>query len=238
MFKVLESFAKESDVILDEILSEGARDRLVLASGGVARDFLTIFRRAIAIARERPVTHSRGAKIGAEDINRASGDHDATKRDELRRDITEDEQDDSPSTAEIGVVLSGIVEFCTEQAKSNCFLVERGRHDKYLKLIAELVDMRLIHLVRSRTSVGHRRGQAYVAYMLDLSQYTGERVKRDLATVEFWTSAGEDQMRHVRNICDPERSNTKHEDDGEDEDDKDDKDKNQRSRRRRRAKGA
>ena len=41
LFEVLGAFAKESGVVLDDILSDGARDRLVLASGGVARDFLT-----------------------------------------------------------------------------------------------------------------------------------------------------------------------------------------------------
>jgi hypothetical protein len=167
--------------------------------GGVARDFLTIFRRAVEIARERRDDHMRGPKIGAEDVNRASGDHDQTKRDELRRDTTEE-------PAEIEDALARIVTFCTERAMSNCFLVERGRHDQYIEMIAELVDMRLIHLVRSRTSVGHRKGHVYVAYMLDLSQYTGERKKRALEMVTFWESVGEDKMRHIKNIYDPERA--------------------------------
>jgi len=201
LFAVLAAFAKESGVNLEDILAEGSRDRLVLASGGVARDFLTIFRRAVDIARERPSDHIRGSKIGAEDVNRASGEHDQTKRDELRRDITEESE-------EIESALARIVGFCTEKAQSNCFLVEKDRHEQYIKLIAELVDMRLIHLVRSRTSVGHRKGKAYVAYMLDLSQYTGERKRQNLAMISFWTSQGEDQMRHVKNIYDPERGNT------------------------------
>lgn len=210
LFAVLGAFAKDAGVVVDEIMAEGARDRLVLASGGVARDFLTIFRRAIEIARERPPDHSRGSKIGAEDVNRASGDHDQTKRDELRRDITGESN-------EIEAALGQIVGFCTEKALSNCFLVEKDRHEQYIKLIAELVDMRLIHLVRSRTSVGHRKGKAYVAYMLDLSQYTGERKKQNIAMVEFWTSDGEDQMRAVKNIYDPERRSTAEGDDAPDD---------------------
>ncbi len=53
LIRILEQFAKESGLKLDEFLTDGAKDRLVLASGGVARDFLTIFRRAIDVARER-----------------------------------------------------------------------------------------------------------------------------------------------------------------------------------------
>jgi hypothetical protein len=39
-------------------------ERLVLASGGVTRDFLTIFRKAIDVARERGKTY-RGERINA-----------------------------------------------------------------------------------------------------------------------------------------------------------------------------
>src|SRR6266849_4037840 len=196
LFKVLEAFAEESGVELDSILAEGSRDRLVLASGGVARDFLTIFRRSIDVARERASGHPRGPKIGAEDVNRASGEHDQAKRDELRRD-TDEERD------RIERALADIVSFCTEKALSNCFLVERDRHEEYIQLIAELVDMRLIHLVRSRISVGHRKGQTFVAYMLDLSQYTGDRKRRDLTMIPFWAPDGEDQLRLPRFIYDP-----------------------------------
>ena len=196
LFKVLDGFAKESNVRLSDILADGARDRLVLASGGVARDFLTIFRRSVDVARERSPSHMRGPKIGAEDVNRASGEHDQTKRDELRRDTDAEGQ-------RIEDALVRIVAFCTEKALANCFLVQRDRHEEYIQLIAELVDMRMIHLVRSRTSVGHRKGQAFFAYMLDLSQYTGERKKRDLTMIPFWEPDGEDQLRLPKYIYDP-----------------------------------
>lgn len=197
LFKVLDAFTEESGVALDDVLASGARDRLVLASGGVARDFLTIFRRSVDVARERPVTSNRGPRIGAEDVNRASGEHDQTKRDELRRDTAAEGE-------RIEAALARIVEFCTEKAQSNCFLVQRDRHEEYIQLIAELVDMRMIHLVRSRTSVAHRKGQAYIAYMLDLSQYTGDRKKRELNMISIWAPEGEDQLRLAKYIYDPQ----------------------------------
>jgi hypothetical protein len=51
--RVLKGFFDAAKLKLDDILTDGAVDRLVLASGGVARDFLGIFRRSIAIARNR-----------------------------------------------------------------------------------------------------------------------------------------------------------------------------------------
>lgn len=196
LFRVLEAFADECEVTLSNLLADATWDRLVLASGGVARDFLTIFRRAVDITRERESTKARGPRIGGEDVNRASGEHDQTKRDELRRDTDEER-------AKIEAGLADVVSFCTEKAMSNCFLVQRDEHGDYMTQIGELVDMRLIHLIRSRISVGHRAGKAYVAYMLDLSQYTGDRKKRELTMIPFWEADGEDQLRLAKYIYEP-----------------------------------
>ena len=65
--KVLKIFVNDRDNLsIPKILNEGAIDRLVLASGELARDFLAIFRRAVDVAGERGEGH-RGPKIGSED---------------------------------------------------------------------------------------------------------------------------------------------------------------------------
>lgn len=53
LMKILAQFAKEAGVDLKALMADGAPDRLVLASGGVARDFLTLFSRSVAVAQER-----------------------------------------------------------------------------------------------------------------------------------------------------------------------------------------
>ena len=94
LFRILDQFAKQCGLRLEEILTDGARDRLVLASGGVARDFLSIFRRAIDVALERTSRHdlARGEKIGAEDVNKAAGEYDAFKREDFTRDSGSDRE--------------------------------------------------------------------------------------------------------------------------------------------------
>jgi hypothetical protein len=94
LLRILDNFARKVRIQLDEFLTDGARDRLVLASGGVARDFLTIFRRAIDIARARIASGDtfRGEKIGTEDVNRAAGENDKFKREDFSRDAERDEQ--------------------------------------------------------------------------------------------------------------------------------------------------
>ncbi|EES74474.1 hypothetical protein ACL02P_17125 [Paenibacillus sp. MB22_1] len=173
------------------IMADTAMDRLVLASGGVARDFLTIFRRSVEVARERGGGF-RGPKIGAEDVNRAAGEHDSSKREELKRD-TNDERE------RLERLFESVREFCFNTG-SNCFLVERDWNQDGAKDIEELVDLRLIHRINPRVTVRDRAGRLYIAYMLDLSQYTGDRKRRGLNMISFWSKDGSEQLRKARLI--------------------------------------
>jgi hypothetical protein len=46
-------------------------------------------------------------------------------------------------------------------------------------------------------------GNVYEAYLLDFSQYTGERKKRDLGIVEFWKSGASAKLRRAALIYEP-----------------------------------
>jgi hypothetical protein len=172
-----------------QFLTDTGLDRLVLASGGVARDFLAIFRRSVAAARERGGSSPRGAKVGAEDVNVASGEHDTAKREEFKRDTFTDEE--SPLDSVFGEVR----DFCLNNAESNCFLLEKDLQDSHTFAVHELVDLKLLHLIRSRVTINSRQGRIYEAYMLDLSQYAGSRKRRGLTLVEFWRPDSKDQLR-------------------------------------------
>ena len=63
--------------------------------------------------------------------------------------------------------------------------------------IHELVDLKLLHLIRSRVTVSTRQGKIYEAYMLDLSQYAGARKRRGLEVVEFWTQDSKEKLRRA-----------------------------------------
>ncbi len=175
----------------EQILADTAIDRLVLASGGVARDFLTIFRRSIDCARERG-NDARGPRIGAEDVNRAAGEHDSSKRDELRRDASADE------TKQLEGAFQSIRTFCLETVNCNCFLVPKDRPSSEELVIDELVDLKMLHLVHSRISTRDKPGAFFRAFMLDLSQYAGDRKRRNLELIEFWKSGGTDELRKTR----------------------------------------
>jgi hypothetical protein len=200
LLRILEGLSRSANVDLSSILAEGARDRLVLASGGVARDFLTIFRRSIDIARERLQGRgvlNRGTKIGAEDVNLAAGEYDKFKREDFERDTQSTDRDELLGT------LSTVSTFCLQKSNTNCLLLLKDAADDFAYNIHELVDLKFLHQVRSRVMVRDEPGQLYEAYMLDLSQYTGERKRRGLDMVEFWKADASDTLRRRSLVLNP-----------------------------------
>lgn len=195
LLQVLDQLVAEAGIENhSKLLADGGVERLVLASGGVARDFLTIFRRAIDVARERGATY-RGERINAEDVNSAAGEHDTSKRDELKRDTVGERE-------ELEAALQGIQSLCIKN-QVNCFLVERDRESRGHELIGELVDLRFIHVVASRTTARDDPGKLYSAYMLDVSQYTGERKRREMQMISFWKREQFDRIRRVKYVLNP-----------------------------------
>ena len=187
--KILETFLGESGVNRGDLLVRDAFDRLVLASGGVARDFLGLLRRSILIARERGVT-ARGWRVGVEDVNGAAGEYDSSKREELTRDTLDERQELEEEFAHVG-------RFVNEHARANVFLMDKGLPDHEIDRIEELVDLRLVHRVRSRVTVPDRPGKIFEAFMLDVSQYTAARKRRELEIIEFWREDAVDAIRRT-----------------------------------------
>jgi len=190
--KVLDSFVGECGLKRKDVLAEGAFDRLVLASGGVTRDFLGILRRSIGVARDRGDS-ARGRKIGVEDVNNAAGGYDASKREELQRDAQEESQALVAEFEKIG-------SFAKDRANANVFLVDKQLPDAEMERIEELVDLRLVHRVNSGTTVRDKPGKKYAAFMLDISQYTASRKKRDFEIIEFWRDDAIDLIRRTKLI--------------------------------------
>jgi hypothetical protein len=195
--KVLQSFASESDLNTSDFLTSDALDRLVLASGGVARDFLGIFRRSVNVAKLRIAERGlgpRGPRIGAEDVNRAAGDYHSTKQEELQLDTGSEER------RELVDQYKNIVAFCTRVTRANILLIDYQSAESERDLVEELADLRLLHRVKASVSISKRPGKKYSAYMLDLSQYAGARKIRYFDIVPFWTD--DVNLRQLRYIYD------------------------------------
>ena len=171
-------------------MTDGALERLVLASGGVARDFLSVFRASVSVARERLRSSDRSNdKITAEDVNMAAGEYDQFKREDFKRDTSADEEE------ELQEEFQRLKDFCLDKANANCFLLDKDAKGREVVLIHELVDLKLFHLVKSRVTVSGQKGKIFEAFMLDLSQYAGARKRRGVDIIEFWRHDAQESLR-------------------------------------------
>jgi len=127
-------------------------------------------------------------------VNKAAGENDRFKREDFSRDAGKGEE------KKLLVAFENASDFCLNTAKANCFLVDKDLVNDDIATIAELVDLKFLHRVRSRVTVRDRVHRLYDAYMLDLSQYTGARARRNFEIVQFWGKGAEDLLRKTRFI--------------------------------------
>lgn len=119
--KVLVGICEPLGVSIDTLITDGGGQRLVLGSGGVARDYLQLTQDALRNANERASNPSRPHnRIGAEDVNEAAAGLSANKQQDLARDA-------GPDADSLRERLSDVVKFCLDVNGTNVFLVE-GTH--------------------------------------------------------------------------------------------------------------
>ncbi|WP_167352069.1 ATP-binding protein [Rhodococcus gordoniae] len=174
---VLESYLSTAGIrSARRIAKVPALGRLVLASGGVPRDYLNLFSASILAARKRS---SKAAEIGKEDVAAAAGLYSQSKKRDLEQDVA------GRNSAE----LLSALETLKHQIKDNgstYFKVDLSMegHPGY-EVLANLVDMRFAHLVQSSISDPHRPGVKHEAYVLALSEYTDVRLHRGLDILDI-----------------------------------------------------
>ncbi|MGO9791749.1 MAG: hypothetical protein ACLP8S_20280 [Solirubrobacteraceae bacterium] len=184
LLRLLESYAARAGIkSLQTVFRRRAIDRLVLASGAVPRDYLVLANQAIGEARKR----ANARVVGIEDVNRAAGQASAAKRRELEEDLAAD-------SAEAGMTLnalSAIRAFCLERPGVEpytyfrvSFRAKESRQEEYA-LLTRLLEVRMIHMLDASISDPKRAGTRFEVYMLDLSEYTGQRLRRGVHTLNF-----------------------------------------------------
>jgi hypothetical protein len=196
---ILAGIASPLGIELSDLITEGGRKRLVLGSGGVARDYLNLTQKALRIANERDTNPTRPHnRIGAEDVNEAAADMSAQKQDDLRRDA-------STEADKLRERLADVVKFSLDVNKTNVLLVEgpKLQEEEWGKEIRALADLRLLHEFGNLSEKrGTHRGRRFVGFTLDLSNYTGTRSEQ-ISQIEFWTTEGKQAARKSKLIYEP-----------------------------------
>jgi hypothetical protein len=197
---VLAGICRPQGVELEQMLTEGGRTRLVLASGGVARDYLNLARMALRRATERPHrTYLPRNRISAEDVNEASAELSNQKQEDLRLDSGENAQ-------RLRERLADVARFCLDFNGTNVFLVAATdlHETEWGAEIEALADLRFLHEI-GNVSVrsSDYRGTRFGAFTLDLSNYTGTRSER-IKQIDFWETGGRSELRRAGLIYAPE----------------------------------
>lgn len=157
-----------------------ALDRLVLASGGVPRDFLVLSGRSIQAGRER----ENARNVGVQDVNTAAGRYYDAKIQELEDD----------AAAEVGEAkrvqhaLTRLKALVLERSLYTYFKIDlrsKEQNPEAYRLIQSLGDFRVIHLLRSSISDEHQAGVRHEVYLLDIALYSSQRLRKNLNSIEF-----------------------------------------------------
>ncbi len=167
MRKLLENAIEKSkaDIKLNEIFAGGGFSQLCLASGGVPRDFLSLF----VVLANKASTTSR--PIGKVDVNEAAIARINSKIESMKVDSGDED-------AALEEYLRRIKYMIYDEKRTNAFLVAKDdieRDPQGRQALRELVDLRLLHLIDQNTSKAPSDGRRYEAYILDIGLYDNAR---------------------------------------------------------------
>jgi len=181
LLDVLRGYVDECGALpLSRVISSAAIERLVLASGGVPRDFLTLCASSIQTARQRP----NASAVGVQDVNNAAGIAAGSKQQEL--------EDDAAAVAGRSAVLIAALnvlrKFLLTDQQITYFKIDfrdKEIHGPEYRVLQALADLRMLHLINASLSDAQQAGQKSEVYLLDLSQYSGSRLKQNLRVLDF-----------------------------------------------------
>jgi hypothetical protein len=187
--QMLDALGKKVGIesVSSEFFNPDALHELTLASGGVARDFLTIFVEAVAAARAGGETRWLTPKYIDKAAYRVSY---RTKLSNVRDDL-------GGEAEPLARAFVDLLQFCLREKKKTLFLISQDEAQQYPEqheLIKQLMDFRLVHIVEPDTSAASGRQGRYEAYTLDFSTFMEPR-RRGIEIVKFWET--DDQHRRI-----------------------------------------
>lgn len=165
--RILHEFGKRAGMDSNEVdllFMGGGFERLVLASGGVPRDFLALLLEALA------PKHEGDERVGKDDVRLMSLIVFQRRIEELKADSEQQDQD---------LLIRGtyaIRKFCSDR-KSNVFLVSEKvlqEQNGVRELLNRLLDYRIIHSVGTALTHKSQTG-TFSAYMIDIGAYANLR---------------------------------------------------------------
>jgi len=167
--------------------------QLVLASGGVPRDLMNIFTKAVEV----------GNLKGKDKFDKTLISEAASLyfRESKQQDLVHDAGHDTSMPDKL---LKDLISFCVKEKKKNVFLIwtdDLDAHANALEWLRQLCDFRLIHEVHENTSSSFESGKRFRAYLLDVGiyAYPPRRKSNRVEEVEFWEKDEKHRMTALQN---------------------------------------
>lgn len=176
-----------SNLDVNTLLTDNAFKFLCLASGGVPRDFFSLFIRLgnKIIESNETISKPDVVEIAIENL--------PNKIDAFKTDSAEEKE-----------ILEHYLQYIREEIidskRTNSFLISNSEITNFTQInqaIKELVDLRLLHIVNSNTSSAPSDGRRYAAYMVDIGLYPNSRPRefKQIEPGEKDTEGREDKIR-------------------------------------------
>ena len=168
MHNLLEEAKSKSgaNVEIDSIFMGDGFPQLCLASGGVPRDFLSLF-----VNLGNKFKSGELQAIGKIQVTDSAIENIGNKMGAFKTDSAEERE-------ALETYLQKIRKYVYTEKRTNTFLVSKPELEAFpfeRQAIRELVDLRLVHLLNSNTSCAPSDGKRYEAYMLDIGLYENSR---------------------------------------------------------------
>ena len=164
---ILTNISKQSGTNTDTLMTPGALKRLVLASGGVPRDYLRLAAQAVQQARNRGPSAKAGShRVMAEDVNQAAGQTGPAKLNDLREDAPEE-------AATLEALLADLTEFC--RAKKAAYFLVDNQDAGLSSKIDQLQDLRFAHLLFENETLPDEGSRRHKVLLLDVSHLSAQR---------------------------------------------------------------
>lgn len=194
--RMLEALAYNAGVddAKSTLFNPDAFHSLVLASGGVPRDFLNIFVEAVSASLADGQVKWLTPTYIWKGASRLSY---RTKLNNLRDEAVGD-------ASPLEKVYRDIIKFCLKEKKKTGFLISQEdaqEMNEIHELILQLMDFKLIHVIEPDTSAASGRKGRFEAYTLDFSLFMEPRL-RNIEHIEFWRIDSEHRRVGVREAPD------------------------------------
>ncbi len=158
--------ATKSDFDFNELFSGEGFNQLCIASGGVPRDFLSLF---VQVANNFLSGSIRS--IGKIEVTNAAISSFKNKTAFMKTDSAEERD-------VLDRYLDHIKSLIYKEKRTNAFLISKDDLEHYYhesQAVRELLDLRLIHLVAENISKAPSDGRRYEAYIIDVGMYDNSR---------------------------------------------------------------